>query len=671
MVQPDLSAVAPLIPVEDFFTNPDRTAPRLSPDHTQLSWLAPGDKNNLQVWVQPLASFRQGTADGRVQVTDHPTHDIRAYKWSRDGSGIFFLQDKDGDENFHLFHVDLATRVQRDLTPIDGVAIGRGNVNGDWIVESKLHPGKAVVALNIDDRRLHDVYNLDLASGELTLHTKVREGIEGVLLDDEFVVRAASASTKDGSANILGYNAAGEDDDAKWPVILTSTPLDTLYPMHAHNDGRLIVLSSVGRETIVLVELDPATGEQTVLSEGHVDVAAVKAHPETDALQFVAYDSGRYQWKVVDESLRAHFDRVQAYAAERDADVAFLPFDNRDDAVWGLSLTYSDAPAAFALYHMDPAVTGANADEHIEFLFTSNSKLAGLTLGRSESVNYVARDGLPLQGYFTYPPGFDAASGVKYPMVLVVHGGPWARDSFGYGATPQWLANRGYVVFQPNYRGSTGFNKTHLTASFKQWGKAMHDDLLDSVNMAVDRGIVDREHVAIFGGSYGGYSALAGVTLTPEFFTCSVDIVGPSNLKTLLATVPPYWESFLSVFHTRMGHPERDSDLLDAASPVHHAHKIVRPLLIAQGKNDPRVKEAESEQIVQAIAKNGGNVVYALYPDEGHGFSKPVNRVDFFGKAEVFLARYMGDKVRVQDGLDFHVNKDGASAQVRIVGDAF
>ncbi|KAI9173129.1 hypothetical protein H9P43_007260 [Blastocladiella emersonii ATCC 22665] len=640
MVHADLAAIAPLIPIEDFFTNPDRTAPSLSPDYTKRSWLAPGANSNLQVWVQPLAAWRQGTADGRVQVTNHSTHDTRSYKWTRDGTGIFFLQDNNGDEVFHLFDVDLETRVERDLTPVDGVTIKRGFVNCDWLAESLLEPGKIAVALNLDGRRQHDVYKIDVASGELTLHTKVRTGVEAVLLDDHLVLRTATATEKDGSSTVLGYNPAGEDEAAMWPVLHASTPIDTVYAVHAHLDGRILLLSSVGRETRVLIDFDPATGEQTVLAEGPVDVAVEKVHPATHALQFVAYNPGRYQWAVVDESLREHFDRVQAYAAEHDADFSFIPLAGADDAVWMLSLTYSNAPAAFALYHKDPAVTGANAEEHFEFLFTSNSKLAGLTLGRCESVNYAARDALPLQGYFTYPPGYDAASGATYPLVLVIHGGPWALDSFGYSSLAQWLANRGYAVLQPNYRGSIGFNRTHLSAGFKQWGRAMHTDLLDSVDMAVARGIADRDRVAILGGSYGGYTALAGVALTPDFFTCAVDIVGPSNLKTFLASVPPYWEAFRSLLYTRVGHPEHDSELLDEVSPVHHAHKI-------------------------AIAKNGGNVVYALYPDEGHGFSKPVNRVDFFGKAEVFLARYMGDKVRVQDGLDFHVNKDGASAQLR------
>ncbi|KNE71898.1 hypothetical protein AMAG_16325 [Allomyces macrogynus ATCC 38327] len=271
----------------------------------------------------------------------------------------------------------------------------------------------------------------------------------------------------------------------------------------------------------------------------------------------------------------------------------------------------------------------------LEFLFGANAALADVPLGKAESVNYAARDGLPQQGYLTFPPQVETDGTVQFPLDL--HGGPWARDSYGYAPIPQWLANRRYLVMQPNYRGSTGFNKRHLTAGFKEWGRAMHMDSLDAVEFAVEREFVDREHVAIVGGSYGGYAALAG--------------------------------AFLSSFHARMGHPEHDSDLLDAVSPLFHADKIVRPLLISQGANDPRVKQSESEQIVAAIEAHGGSVIYVLYPDRGHGWSSPTNRIEFFSKDEVFLAQRVGESVRVTEGLTVDGNVEGASAIARVVGE--
>ncbi|KAI9217574.1 Alpha/Beta hydrolase protein [Blastocladiella britannica] len=667
---------APIIPIDHFFTNPDRALPLLSPDHTYLSYLAPGTTaaRNLQVWVQPLAAWRAGTDEGKVQVTNHPTHDIRMYKWTRDSKSLLFLQDKNGDEDFHLFIVGREGEEARDLTPFEKVTVGRGFINLGWIEEHKTQHGKALVALNREDARRHDVYELDLATGATTLHTRTFNGVQGVLANDAFEVKVASAAEKDGSSTLRTFNSTVSEDkiDERWPVVLAASANDDLMPIRwVDATGNIEIVTSVGHETVVLADFDPVAKTQTLLAKGHVDVGSVKLHPLTQALQLVSYNPGRTTWSVVDESVRADFDRVEAYARDVDADYSFGDHENDSDAVWILRLAYANKPHGWVLYHKNPAVTRSGSTDHFEVLFGSNSKLADVPLGRMESINYPARDGLPLQAYATYPAGYDKATGGRLPTVLLVHGGPWARDVFGYQPITMWLANRGYLVLQPNYRGSIGFNKKHLTSSFKQWGKDMHTDLLDTVDHAVgDLGVADRDHVAIFGGSYGGYSALAGVTLTPDFFTCAVDIVGPSNLKTLLATVPAYWEAFLATFHTRMGHPKDDSALLDAVSPLTHAHKIVKPLLIGQGKNDPRVKEAESEQIVQAIADNGGNVYYVMYPDEGHGFARPVNRIDFFSKSELFLSKYMGDKTRLQDGLSLNKNIEGSTAIVRVVGEA-
>ncbi|ORZ36415.1 Alpha/Beta hydrolase protein [Catenaria anguillulae PL171] len=664
----------PLIPVADFFANPDRASPKLSPDNHYLSYLAPaGEKQILQIFVQPLELWRTGTEEGRKQVTNHPTHDIREYKWTLDSSAILFLQDKEGNEDFHLFHVDLETLTERNLTPFEGAGVGRGLVNNDWFVEHTTNLNTGVLTLNKQDARRFDLYRLDLVSGDLALHTTLPDAMHDVVVDKHHAIRAGGGTEKDSSTTLyIPPSNRDGGDKGEWERLVTSTPLDSLHAVKWTADNKLLFVSSVKRNTVALVELDPETKEQKVISEGPVDVGEHKSHPATGKLQFVSYNPGRIQWTVLDESLRTDFDRVAAYAHSKDADFEFVPFESKDDEVWIVRLVYGDAPPSFILYHRNPAVTRAGAaqnaqEQHIEFLFTSNSKVAALKLGRMASVNFTARDGLPMQAYVTYPPHFQ--EGIKFPMVLLPHGGPWHRDVFGYSAMTQWLANRGYIVLQPNFRGSTGFNKTLLTSGFKQWGRAMHTDLLDAVEYADQCGIVDREHVAIFGGSYGGYAALCGVTLTPEFFTCAVDIVGPSNLKTLLATVPPYWEAFISVFHTRMGHPEHDSEMLDEASPITHAHKIVRPLMIAQGKNDPRIKEAESDQIVQAIEKNGGSVYYVMYPDEGHGFARPVNRIDHFQKAELFLSKYMGDKVRTQEGLSLLDNVEGSTAIVRIVGD--
>ena len=274
-----------------------------------------------------------------------------------------------------------------------------------------------------------------------------------------------------------------------------------------------------------------------------------------------------------------------------------------------------------------------------------------------------SRDGLKLHSYLTLPVGVPPRG---LPMVLFVHGGPWARDSWGYNSTAQWFANRGYAVLQVNYRGSTGYGKKFLNAGNRQWGQKMHDDLIDAVDWAVEQGVADPKKVAIFGGSYGGYAALAGVTFTPDIFACAVDIVGPSNLKTLIDAIPPYWKPMRAIFDVRMGNIDdpKDAELIKNASPLFKADKIKRPLLIGQGANDPRVKQAESEQIVEAIEKNGGKVTYVLYPDEGHGFARPENRIDFNARAEAFLASCLGGRVEPAPAE----TKAGSTAVVKVVG---
>ncbi|ORZ33308.1 Alpha/Beta hydrolase protein [Catenaria anguillulae PL171] len=667
-----------VIPVADFFTNPDRAVPKLSVDGKWLSYLAPADNEakNLQVFIQPLSQFRLRNDNGIKQITHHATRDIRTYKWTLDSSTIVFLQDKDGDEVYHMYSVDVETGMETDLTPFDGVSVGMFSINQTWFIESKSDPRTGIIALNKQDRRRFDVYTIDLQTGALELHTTMPDRYEDAVVDANLQVRAVSKIETDGSLSVAVRDMSLLEDDhpQSWTTVMTSTSLDNVVPIAWTPEDRLLLRSSVGREVVAVVELDPVTKTETVLLEGETDAVVVKVHPSKNTAQIGCCTTGRDQWVAIDPSLKLHMDRINAYLEEQDADMELIAFENIDDSVWSLKVIRGDKPPAYVLYHLDPRKTGpttVDADTdvaHFEYLFSANSKVASYKLGRMESINYIARDGLKLQAYLTYPPDFDANS--TYPLVLLPHGGPWTRDYYGYSAWTQWLASRNYLVLQPNYRGSTGFTKTVLSSGFKQFGKAMQTDLLDAVDYVTNvLKIVDREHVAIFGGSYGGYCALVGVTLTPEYFTCAIDIVGMSNLKTSLNNNPPHWDSFMAMFHARMGHPEHDSEMLEEVSPLNHAHKIVRPLMIAQGRKDPRVPEQESEQIVEAIARNGRNVYYVLYPDEGHGFSRPVNRIDHWQKAELFLSKFMGPKVRVQSGLSLTENVEGASAQVRIVGD--
>jgi dipeptidyl aminopeptidase/acylaminoacyl peptidase len=400
------------------------------------------------------------------------------------------------------------------------------------------------------------------------------------------------------------------------------------------------------------VERDIASGAEKVLaSSPEVDAGEVMVHPRTHAVQAVSFAPGRTHWTVVDPSVRPDFE-----ALERLYDGEFTVV-NRDakDATWLVAYSADRGPIRY--YAWDRAARKGT------LLFSSQPKLDGLALAEMKPVVIPSRDGLRLHSYLTLPVGVPAAG---LPLVLLVHGGPWSRDSWGFDPEVQWLANRGYAVLQVNYRGSTGYGKKFLSAGFRQWGLKMHDDLIDAADWAVKQGIADPKKVAIYGGSYGGYAALAGLAFTPEVFACAVDIVGPSNLKTLISSIPPYWKPLRAMFDVRMGNVDdpKDEALIRNASPLFKADKISRPLLIGQGANDPRVKQAESEQIVAAIEKSQGQATYVVYPDEGHGFARPENRIDFNARAEAFLAACLGGRAEPVPGDRY----PGSSAQVKVIG---
>jgi dipeptidyl aminopeptidase/acylaminoacyl peptidase len=374
-------------------------------------------------------------------------------------------------------------------------------------------------------------------------------------------------------------------------------------------------------------------------------------HPTRHVVQAVGFAQGRNVWTVVDASVKADFEAI---AALSDGDFRLANRD-RADTVWLVSFTRDRGAVRY--------FTWDRATKKGSFLFAHQPKLEGLTLAEMRPVEIRARDGLVLNAYLTLPPG---AVPRRLPLVLYVHGGPWSRDRWGFDPVGQWFANRGYAALQVNFRGSDGFGKKFLHAGDHQWGFAMHDDLIDAVNWAVKEKFADPKRVAIFGGSYGGYAALAGAAFTPDVFRCAVDIVGPSNLFTLIQSIPPYWKPMVALFLQRIGNLDDPSDreLLRRASPLFAARKITIPLLIGQGANDPRVKPAESEQIVAAIEKNHGRAVYVLYPDEGHGFARPPNRIDFFARAEAFLAEHLGGRAEPLEGGTIK----GSTAVVRTVG---
>ena len=604
---------APLVPREVLFGNPERMSPRISPDGTRLAWIAPDD-GVLNVWVGSIGD------DAARPVTRDRDRGIRSFVWAHDRRHLIYTQDKGGDENWRLYDVDLETDEIRDLTPFPEVQARIEDVD-------KHFPDHVLVGLNRDNPELHDVYRLDLRTAELE---KVADnpGFVGLLADAEWRIRAGVEPTPDGGMVLLVRDT--EEDD--WRPLLEIGQEDALTtePLAFTIDGAgLFAITSVGANAGRLVRIDCATGATDVIAEDPTyDVAGVRLHPDTREPQIVVFTKERNDYRVLDPAVA---DDVQALLSLSPGDPMLVGQDDSDQT-WLAAYTTDDGPVRY--YAWDRREGSAT------FLFEHQPALSEYRLAKMEPFTFTARDGLTVHGYATFPPG----GGSDLPAVLNVHGGPWARDIWGFDPEAQWLANRGYLCVQVNFRGSTGYGKAFLNAGDREWGARMHDDLVDAVEHVVAKGWADPARIAIYGGSYGGYAALVGATFTPGLFRCAVDIVGPSNLKTLIESIPPYWAPLVAQFHTRVGNPETEADFLWERSPLSKVNQLRIPLLIAQGANDPRVKQAEAEQIVAALRERGIDHEYLLYPDEGHGFAKPENRLAFYAAAERFLARHLGGR---------------------------
>jgi dipeptidyl aminopeptidase/acylaminoacyl peptidase len=603
-----------LIPLEVLFGNPERSSPQISPDGKRLAYLAPVD-GVLNVWVGSTS------ADDAKPVTSDTGRGIRSYGWAHNGTHLFYIQDLNGDENWHLYTVDLSTNEVVNRTPFDGAQAQPAG-------RSRRKPDELLIGINADDRRFHDLYHLDLPSGRLEKRVK-NPGFDSWLVDLDLAVRGGTRTTDTGAIEYL----MGEGDPSTWPVVLTVAPedatLNTSGVLGFDAKGeKLFMLTPVGANATRLVRFDPATGGTEVLVEDPTyDVASVVLHPESHEPQLAAIVRDRSELVVLDPAIAGDIERL------KQADAGELHVVSRDhaDRRWVVAYVHDDAPITYFIYDRDSGTS--------TFLFEHQPSLSQHKLAKVEPFSFTASDGLTVHGYAAFPAGSDRK---RVPTVVHVHGGPWgARHTWGYDPTTQWLANRGYLVLEINYRGSGGYGKDFLNASEREWAGRMHTDLIEGATYAVEQGWADPNRIAIFGGSYGGYAALVGATFTPDFFRCAVDIVGPSNLITLLETVPPYWVGIKQVFYRLLGHPERDRDFLWERSPLSRVDQIRIPMLIGQGANDPRVNQAESEQIVAAMKERGIDHEYLLFPDEGHGFAKPENRLRFYGAAEDFLAKHM------------------------------
>jgi dipeptidyl aminopeptidase/acylaminoacyl peptidase len=609
------AALPPLIPRDVLFGNPDKAGPQISPDGKHLAYLAPDDKNVMQVWVRPLD---KGDAK---KVTSDEKRGIRSYFWAHDGKHLLYLQDAGGDENFHLFAADLATAKTRDLTPFPGVRVQGVDLDKD-------HPDTVLVGLNKRTKAAFDMHRVTISTGEEKLDTENPGNVLGWTTDKDFVIRAATATNmKEGGYDLLVRAKPGDE----WKTIKHWSMEEQGSAAGFGADANtLYVVGNHDANTMRLVKLDLATGKEEVVAEDkEYDIGGAMIDEKRRVPLAVSVTRARTEWKVLDESVRADFE---ALAKVRRGDFA-VSSQTTDQSKWVVAYTADNGPVAYYLYD--------RPTKKAELLFVNNSKLEKVQLAETEPVSYKARDGLTVHGYLTKPLGVEAKN---LPTVLLVHGGPWARDSWGFNPLAQFLANRGYAVLQVNFRGSTGYGKAFLNAGNREWAGKMHQDLLDAVEWIVKEGVADPKKVAIMGGSYGGYATLVGLTFTPEVFACGVDIVGPSNITTLLKTIPPYWAPMKALFAKRVGDPEKEEAFLKERSPLFKVDAIQRPLLIGQGANDPRVKVAESDQIVDAMRKAGKPVEYVLYPDEGHGFVRPENRLHFFAVTEQFLAKHLGGR---------------------------
>ena len=621
----DRIAGTELIARDALFGNPERANVQISPDGKYLSWVAAVD-GVLNVWVAPADNPSQARA-----VTQDKARGIRSYFWSYHPDTLLYLRDSGGDEDFHLYAVDLKTGQAKDLTPFPKTTAQVAGV-------SPKHPGTILVGMNDRDAQWHDIYKVDLASGDRTLLEKNDAQIAGYIADADYTLKYAQRSRPDGGADVLRRSANGaweKFDDIPFEDVLTTSPGGLTL------DGKTLYFTdSRGRNTAALFAIDVASGKRTlVLEDARADVGGTLADPATGKVQAVSVDYLRDEWKVVDPAIRADLEKLKAIGP---GDVS-VNTRTLDDKTWIVAYSAAESPAVYYRYE--------RGGEPVK-LFSARPTLDGKPLAPMWPEEIKSRDSLNLVSYLTLPkhadPNADGKPDKAVPLVLLVHGGPWGRDNYGYNGYDQWLANRGYAVLNVNYRGSTGFGKDFTNAGDLEWAGKMHDDLIDAVQWAVGQGITTADKVAIMGGSYGGYATLAGLTFTPDTFACGVDIVGPSNLNTLLATVPPYWASFYEQLARRMGDPrtEEGRRWLTERSPLTHADKITKPLLIGQGANDPRVKQAESDQIVEAMKAKNIPVTYVLFPDEGHGFARPENNKAFNAITENFLAKCLGGRAQ-------------------------
>jgi len=644
-------SVSSLIPREILFKQQGIFNPRISPDGTKLAYIGYSEKNVPNLWVRTV-----GQKDDRL-VTNDPRQGIFQYDWSIDSHLILYLQDSAGDENFHLFSLDLTTGLVRDLTAFKGI-------KAQNLATARIRPDEVLIGLNIRDRRIFDMYRVNLKTGALTLDTENPGDVRWWLTDSNFIIRACVALSPEDSSMLLrirdGYGKPWQNLIV-WPfgesgvvegygseLAIAFTP-----------DGKaLYVQSALHSDTTQLIKMEIEAGKELEVIASHPNAniwnipditlyshPQILINPEKGEIQAVAFDYQKPEWKVLDSGLLADFEFLQ-----KDFQ-GILTIASRDlrDKNWIIGYIKDNKPMNYYLYE--------RGIKRLQLLFDLPQGIKDLSFAPMKPILIKARDGLDIPCYLTLPEGIPSKN---LPMVLYVHGGPWSRDEWGFDPTVQWLANRGYAVLQVNFRGSEGFGKRFMNAGNGQWGVgSMQHDLTDAVRQMIKQGIADPKRIAIMGGSYGGYATLAGLAFTPELYACGVDMFGLSNVQSAFKSFPDFWKPLKTRWIRRVGDVENDNELNQRISPLFHIQDIRAPLLIGHGANDPRVKIQESEQIARVMRENKLPVIFVVYPDEGHGFYRAENIMDFYGRVEEFLAKYLGGRCEPWKKIE------GSSAEVR------
>lgn len=598
------------ISVEDFMKNPGNFGYELSPDGNYITYSSAWE-NRANVFVKKMNDDSEP-----VRVSNSKDRDVAGFFWK--DNNLLYLKDKGGDENFHIYSTTFNGSEEKDLTPYPNVTVGL--LSGLQGVKDEI-----LIMMNKEDATVFDVYKLNVKTGETTHVAKNPGNITSWLADRNGNVRIAVAS--DGVEGTILYRDSEKDE---FKPFIEMEAGDEVMPLAFSKDNQYIyATSNKGRDKVEVVKYDLKGNEEVIMSNDQVDVSGVLYSAEHDKLLYGAYVTDKPHYQFFDENFEKLFRKIQSKLNVHESELGINDY-NKEMTKFIVSVS---SDTVYGKYYYYDSTT----DELTE-LATLSPWLNPNELAEMHPISYKSRDGLTINGYLTLPKNKEVKD---LPLIVNPHGGPWARDMWGFNPEVQLLANRGYAVLQVNFRSSTGYGKEFLQAGNKQWGLKIQDDITDGVQWAIDQGIADPDRIGIYGASFGGYATLAGITYTPDLYAAAVDYVGVSNIFTLLNTIPPYWETMRNMFYERVGHPEKDKELLTAVSPVFHADKIKTPLFVAQGANDPRVNKAESDQIVEALRARGVDVEYMLKDNEGHGFANEENRIEFYNAMVKFFDSHL------------------------------